>query len=190
MRFIKIWLLLVVIVLAGGLFYFSESFTANSTETVDNTEIGGPFSLTDQHGKKISDQNFKGKFMLIYFGFTNCPGTCPVDMAAMTEALKKLGDNAKKIAPIFITIDPKHDTPQHLTKYLKNYYPAFTGLTGTEAELTSTRKEYKVFAEESAAGVFNHSSHIYLMDKDGKYLTHFDSGIDAGELATKIKEYL
>jgi len=193
MKLVKIWLLIVSLSFLGGLFYFTESFSSSTAANGAEPEspIGGPFHLIDQNGKKVSDKDFKGRLMLVYFGFTNCPGVCPVDMAMITDSLKKLGKAADKVAPIFITVDPVHDNPAALKKYLKNYYPTFTGLTGSEKQIKEVEKEYKVYAEESATpGIFNHSSNIYLMDAEGKYLTHFAPGVDAEQVAAGIKKYL
>src|SRR5580765_5659792 len=122
------------------------------TEDIPSGEFGGPFSLTDQFGKRRTDMDFRGKYMLIFFGYTYCPDVCPTTLAVEKEALDKLGALANRIVPIFITVDPKRDTLDKLKSYLSSFdasqpstRPNFVGLTGTDEEIAKTAKAYRVY---------------------------------------------
>ncbi|MGV8997498.1 MAG: SCO family protein [Parvibaculaceae bacterium] len=155
--------------------------------------IGGPFTLTDESGKKVTDRDFAGQYMLVYFGFTSCPDVCPTELQAMTAALTTLGPKGDKIVPVFITVDPERDTPQVLGTYVKQFSPRLKGLVGTPDELAAVAKEYKVFYEKvkddttSGDYTMDHSSVVYLMGPDGKFLTFFGPGTTPDEMAAKIK---
>src|SRR5512134_1576332 len=105
-------------------------------------EFGGPFSLTDQDGMRRTDIDFRGKYMLIFFGYTNCPDVCPTTLAVEAEALGKLGERANQIVPILISVDPKRDTPERLKAYMSAFGPNFVGLTGTDEEIEQAADAY------------------------------------------------
>src|SRR5258707_10162626 len=136
-------LVLLALVAAGALWRLGDPRSQSVTETPasPSAELGGPFSLTDQDGMRRTDMDFRGKYMLIFFGYTSCPDVCPTTLAIEAEALDKLGSRANAIAPIFITVDPKRDTPVKLKAYLSAFdarppgaRPNFTGFTGTDEE--------------------------------------------------------
>ena len=141
---------------------------------------GGGFDLIDQNGRPRSDRNFAGKYRLIYFGFTNCPDECPLDLKKMTGALQALPRNtAARVAPIFITVDPERDTPAVLKPYVAMFSPDLTGLTGTPAAVTRVEQGYKVYAARiKPAGATEytmaHSSQMYLMGPDGTFIDVLD----------------
>ncbi len=114
--------------------------------------IGGHFSLLDTGGKRVTDADFRGKLMLVFFGYTHCPDVCPTELQNMAEALDKLGRDADKLAPIFISLDPKRDTPDVLSSYVKNFSPRITGLTGDQSEVASAAKAYRVYFRKAASG--------------------------------------
>lgn len=157
-------------------------------------QIGGPFSLIDQNGQRRTDADFRGRHTLVFFGFTNCPDVCPTTLATISEALNKLGPKADGVVPIFISIDPQRDTPAALKPYLASFGPRFVGLTGTEAEVAKAARAYGVYYQKvplDAGGYsMNHSSIIYLMGRDGKYLAHYqlEAGPDAlaADLAKRL----
>ncbi len=159
-----------------------------------DVQIGGHFTLVNQDGKKISDAEFNDKLKLVYFGFTNCPAICPAGMALITQAMDGLGEKAKNVQPFFITIDPERDTAEKMKDYVSNFHKSIQGLTGTKPEIDEIVKAYRVFSkkvgEESGDYMMDHSSYIYLMDKDGKYLTHFGNEQSADELVQGIGKYL
>ncbi|HEY4343095.1 MAG TPA: SCO family protein [Parvibaculum sp.] len=158
--------------------------------------IGGPFTLTDQSGKKVTEADFKGKYMLIYFGFTFCPDVCPTELQVMAGATSKLGPKAGEVQPIFVTIDPERDTPDVLAKYVKQFDPRLIGLTGTPEQIARIAKEYRVFYEKvkddesSSDYTMDHSSVAYLMGPDGKFLTFFPPGVSPEEMAEKIGTFM
>ena len=159
-------------------------------------QIGGPFSLVGADGKPVTDRDFRGRYMLIFFGFTHCPDICPAELQVIAQALEQLGDKAKNVVPIFITLDPERDTPEAMGNYLKSFGPNFVGLTGSPEAIAAAAKAYrvsyaKVEDKESAAdyGV-DHSALVYLMDPKGRYVTHFSYGLSAEQMAEKLGKLL
>ncbi len=168
----------------------------NAPETVqsDGTPlIGGPFSLVDTNGKRVTDHDFRGKLMLVFFGYTHCPDVCPTELQTMSDVMAKLGPAADKVAPIFISVDTKRDTPQALADYMKNFDARITGLTGDQNDIASAAKAYRVYyrkAGDSANGDYtvDHSAFVYLMDGSGKYITHFTFNTAPEAMAAVIKK--
>lgn len=192
------YLLAGVGILAVGLIAFVLLFNFGNGGKIVRTSgtalVGGPFSLVDQNSKPFTEKDLKGKYSLIYFGYTYCPDVCPTELQVMTGALEQLGDLAKQIQPVFISIDPARDTPAVMKEYVSNFYPGMIGLTGTPAQIAAVAKEYRVYyakaAEKGASKddyTMDHSSIIYLMDPDGKFIKHFSYGTDATKLANGIK---
>jgi protein SCO1/2 len=158
--------------------------------------VGGPFSLVGTDGKPVTDRDFRGRYMLIFFGFTHCPDICPAELQVIAQALEQLGDKAKNVVPIFITLDPERDTPEAMGSYVKSFGPNFVGLTGSPEAIAAAAKAYrvsyaKVEDKESAAdyGV-DHSALVYLMDPEGRYVTHFSYGLSADQMAEKLGKSL
>ncbi|HUX79020.1 MAG TPA: SCO family protein [Alphaproteobacteria bacterium] len=157
--------------------------------------IGGAFQLVDKDEKTRKDTDFKGKPMLVYFGYTFCPDICPTALYHMTQAMEELG-GAKTIQPIFITFDPHRDTPSHLKAYSQNFHKDFVMLTGSKEQVNQAIKAYRVHAsrssEESGADdyLMDHSSLIYLMDKEGKYRAHFNHKTPPTEIVKRVRLYL
>jgi protein SCO1/2 len=136
--------------------------------------VGGPFTLTDQAGKQRSDTDFRGKLMIVYFGYTYCPDVCPADLMAITQALDALGPAAGDIQPLFITIDPERDT-KVLAEYVSAFHRSFIGLTGSSEEIREVANAYKAFYvkvrdERSGDYSIDHTGVIYLMGRNGEYL--------------------
>ena len=157
--------------------------------------IGGNFELLDQNGKPFTDADLRGRYSLIYFGYANCPDVCPTTLQAMTEALEMLGPLTAKIRPVMISVDPERDTPQALKEYLENFHPSFIGLTGTPEQVRQAAQAFRVFYRrvkgvEGGSGdyLMDHSSIIYLMDPEGRYLDHFPSSVTADRLAKGVRE--
>jgi len=140
--------------------------------------IGGPFALIDHHGKTRTDADFRGKLLLVYFGFTHCPDICPSDMMAMAGALTALGPQANQVQGLFISVDPKRDTPELLAAYVESFHDNIVGLTGDETAIRRAAHAYKVYFNkvpgrgEDDYG-FDHSAYIYLMGRDGKFIGVF-----------------
>jgi len=155
--------------------------------------VGGPFALTDQSGKLRSDQDFRGQHMLVFFGYTNCPGPCPTALNNMTLALNELGNAADKVTPIFISVDPSRDTVAAMHDYIASFHPRFVALTGPQPEIEKVMREYRVIGEPEGSGegyTVMHSTSIFLMDGEGRYLTHIPSDAAPADIAAGIKRYL
>jgi protein SCO1/2 len=158
------------------------------------SSIGGPFALTDQHGHEVKDTDFRGKLMLVYFGYSFCPDVCPTTLNQVVLALRALPpEQQAQIAPIFITVDPERDTVAQMADYVTSFSPALIGLTGSEAQISAVSKEYHVYARKAGVGAnygVDHSSILYLMGKDGRFLRHFDGNISAEDLARGLEQAL
>jgi cytochrome oxidase Cu insertion factor (SCO1/SenC/PrrC family) len=158
--------------------------------------VGGPFTLTDHTGKRVTEKDFRGRFMLIFFGFTYCPDVCPTALQVMSAALEKLGPAAQRFTPVLVTIDPERDTPAQLAMYVKSFDPRLVGLTGSPAEIDAVSKAYRVYVKKvadpkSTAGyTFDHSSIIYVMGPDGEYRTHFTHATNVDVLADRLRKLL
>lgn len=157
--------------------------------------IGGAFELVDKDGKIWKDTDFKGRPFLVYFGYTYCPDICPTALYHLTKAAEKLG-GAKAIQPIFVTIDPERDTPQQLQIYAQNFHKDFIMLTGNKAQVDKAVKAYRVHAARVSDErgkedyLMDHSSIIYLMDRDGKYRAHFNHQTSPSEIIARVKQYM
>jgi protein SCO1/2 len=158
--------------------------------------IGGPFSLVGADGKPVTDRDFRGRYMLIFFGFTHCPDICPAELQVIAQALEQLGDKAKKVVPILITLDPERDTPQAMANYVTSFGPNFVGLTGSPEAIAAAAKAYRVayskVENKDSAGDYSvdHSALVYLMDPEGRYVTHFSYGLSADQMAEKLGKSL
>ena len=164
--------------------------------SVGQALVGGPFTLTDHTGKRVTDQDFRGKFLLVFFGFTNCPDVCPTALQVMAAALDKLGPNAARITPVLISVDPAHDTPAVLATYVASFHPRLVGLTGSQAEIDAVAKAYRVYVKKvpdpkSTAGyTMDHSSIIYVMGPDGSYRAHFTHATSPDVMAVRLSGML
>jgi cytochrome oxidase Cu insertion factor (SCO1/SenC/PrrC family) len=157
--------------------------------------IGGPFALTDQTGVVRHDSDFRGKLMLIYFGYTYCPDACPAALTVMTSALDELGDAAKDVQPIFITVDPERDTVVQMKSYASNFHPRLLALTGSAEQTIAAARAYRIYFEKvkpegSSEYLVDHSSLTFLMGRDGKFLTYFGPEATADQMAAAIKKHL
>ena len=187
---------LIVLVLAAGLGAFA--FLNRQIPGINGSGtalVGGPFTLTDQTGKRVSEKDFLGRHMLVFFGFTYCPDICPTELQVMTAALDMMGADGDRIQPVFITVDPERDTPEVMKSYVENFGPRLVGLTGSLEEITAVAKAYRVyFAKAAKTGtddyLMDHSSIIYLMGPDGRFLKHFTYTTDAQKLAAALKDTL
>jgi cytochrome oxidase Cu insertion factor (SCO1/SenC/PrrC family) len=156
--------------------------------------IGGPFTLTNQDGQRMTEQDFRGKYMLVAFGYTSCPDICPAELQAMANAMDQLGAKADQVNPVFVTIDPERDTVAQIANYVKNFHKRFIGLTGTPEEIKQAARAYRVYyaraeAANSALGyLMDHSAFIYLMNPQGEYVTHFSSATPSEKIASTIEK--
>lgn len=160
-----------------------------------SVSIGGDFTLVDQNGATRRPADFRGKLMLVYFGYTYCPDVCPTELQTMGDALDLLGDKGDEVQPIFITVDPERDTPDQLRMYADSFHPRLLALTGTPAEVAQAARAYKVFyrkAEQPGGGEYlmDHSSFVFLMSRDGRYLMHFLPSATPEAMAEAIRKRL
>ena len=164
--------------------------------------IGGNFELVNHLGKNVTNKDFKNNFLLVFFGFTNCHDTCPNTLNNISEVMDQF-DKSVNIIPLFITVDPRRDSIEVLKKYLTNFHPKIIGLTGTNEQITFVKKKYKIFSKkvmpiEKEGHVdhdhgdydVDHTTIIYLMDKKGRYLTHFSTETNNSLMLEKINQYM
>jgi cytochrome oxidase Cu insertion factor (SCO1/SenC/PrrC family) len=159
--------------------------------------IGGPFALIDHRGKPRTDKDFRGKMLLVYFGFTSCVDVCPTDLQNIGLALEKLGPAGTAIQPLFITVDPERDTPRRLAAYVPSFHPTLVGLSGSAAAVRQAADAYRVWYRKGPKGQgsltgydVDHSAAIYLMDRDGKYVDFFPPGTPADRMAEILRRVL
>lgn len=157
--------------------------------------VGGPFTLTDQHGKKRSLSDFRGKLVLLYFGYTFCPDVCPTDLAAIAHLMALMGTDADKVQPVFVTLDPARDTAVVLREYAAAFDVRFVALRGTEAETRRVATLYKTYYEKvgpvnSKNYVIDHTAFIYLIDREGRYVAFFPPGTTPERMQVMVRETL
>src|SRR5262245_2439993 len=158
--------------------------------------IGGPFTLVDQTGRTVTDQDFRGRYMLVFFGFTHCPEVCPAELQVMSVALDELGPKADQVVPIFITLDPERDTQEAMGAFVKNFGSRFVGLTGSPEAIAAAADAYRVAYAKIQEDVrkpdysIDHTGLVYLMGKDGEYITHFAYGTPAAKMTETLRRYL
>ncbi len=158
--------------------------------------IGGPFTLEDGNGKAVTDKDFRGKYMLVYFGYTFCPDVCPTTLNELADALDHLGAKAERLQPIFITVDPKRDTPEVVKQYAAAFSPRLIGLTGTSEEIAQVAKAYRVYYAEHRTGPgpndysMDHSSILYLMGPDGRFIAPIRTDESSSEMAADIAKLI
>jgi cytochrome oxidase Cu insertion factor (SCO1/SenC/PrrC family) len=159
--------------------------------------IGGPFELVDQHGAPRTDADFRGRYMLMYFGFTHCPDTCPTALLKMTEALEALAEldaaKAERVVPVFISVDPERDTPEALRSYAEHFHRRLVALTGTPRQLEALGRVYGVFFAKVPTGergeyLMDHASFVYLIGPEGKYIRHFESDVSVDDFVAALRQ--
>lgn len=196
---------LLTVILAGfligalggaGALVLTRGASGPNVETSGKALIGGPFALIDQTGKTVTDRDFRGKYMFVFFGFTHCPDICPAELQVMAATLEELGDQAKDVVPIFITLDPERDTQEAMAAYVKNFGQRFVGLTGSPEAIAAAAKAYRIsyskFQEDKTKSDYSidHSALVYLMGKDGEYITHFAYGTPAAKMTETLRRYI
>ena len=157
--------------------------------------IGGPFTLSDPAGRQVALADFRGKLVLLYFGYATCPDVCPTDLATIGMALRELGAAAAAVQPIFITLDPQRDTPAVLREYATVFDPRFVALSGSEDEVRRVATDYKVFFEKvPLAGTktyaIDHTAYTFLLDREGRFVILFPPGTESGRMVEMLREQL
>lgn len=197
----KIWLFgtgLVIglaLVLGAGWALLDRNYTYNGVVVVDPPPPAADFTLTDQHGQPFRLSQQKGKFVLIFFGYTNCPDVCPITLSEFKRVKAMLGSQADRVEFVYVTVDPERDTVDRLAQYLPNFDPEFIGLTGDRATLERVWLDYGVVAEKqdsgSAAGyLVDHSTRTYLIDADGNWRINFPYGMEPEKIAQDLRHLL
>jgi len=175
--------LLVVLWLAGG--FRGVSAPAS---------IGGPFQLTDQAGQSVTEASLKGKPTLIFFGFTHCPDVCPTSLFEISEVLRAMGKDADRVNAYFVSVDPERDTAAAMKDYLSSFDPHLKGLTGDEAAVAKVISGFRVYAKKvplkDGDYTMDHTALIYLMDRDGRFVSPFNLKRKPEEAAADLKRYL
>jgi len=171
-------------------------FPGATLKTMGQALVGGPFTLTDHTGRRVTDQDFRGRFMIVFFGFTFCPDVCPTALQVMAAALDKIGSKAEQITPVLITVDPERDTPEQMAMYVKSFHPRLVGLTGSPEEIAAVAKAYRAYfkrvpdPKSSGGYTMDHSAIIYVMGPDGAFRTHFTYTVDANAMAERLTKLL
>ncbi len=201
-------LVLLAVALAGGAAAFFQFREKPAEETrregaarlmnelmSGKTAVGGPFTLEDQHGKRRSLADFRGKLVLLYFGYSFCPDVCPTDLAAIAQLIRMLGAEGDELQPVFVTLDPERDTRELLRGYVAAFHPRFVALRGSEDEVRRVATAYKVYFEKvrpPGSGVYlvDHMAFVFLLDREGRYVAFFPPGTSADRMAVMVREVL
>jgi protein SCO1/2 len=182
-------LVAVMLLAAGGYLFLSGSQPAALT-------VGGPFSLIDGDGRPVTDQTWHGKYMVVYFGYTYCPDVCPTTLSNLADALDKLGAKADRLQPLFVTVDPKRDTPPVVKQYAAAFGPRIIGLTGSAEQIAAAAKAYRVYYAEHRTGTgpddysMDHSSVLYLMGPDGRFIAPLRADQTGPEMAAALTKLM
>jgi len=164
---------------------------AAHTSAAARTDVGGPFQLTDQNGRRVTERSF-GEPALLYFGFMTCPAICPTDLAKMARISRQLKQQGISVRPVFVTIDPERDTPKKLKVYVNYFASDFVGLTGSAQEIVRITDAYHVYYKKVPSGdrpdqyMMDHSTLLFLIDSQGRYLKHFGRGMDEKEIEKQV----
>ena len=162
--------------------------------SVGVAQIGGPFTLVSQDGKQVTDRDYLGSPHLVFFGFTHCPDVCPTKLFEISEAFRAMGDRGKNVHALFITVDPERDTPEVMKNYLASFDPRIVGLTGDRAEIDKAIKAYRAYAKKvplkDGDYTMEHTALVYLMDKDGNFLSPFNTDKPPADAAQDIVKRL
>ena len=196
-RVLWVWVVALLIavpalVFVGNKYYGGSGGSAPTARPA----VGGPFTLVDTEGRAVTDADFRGRLMLVFFGFTYCPDVCPTALTSIAQALDRLGADADKVAAVFITVDPERDTPEQLKEYVRHFHPRLVGLTGTPEQVAAAAKAYRVYyAKAKVQGApgddytMDHTTITYLMGRDGKFLAHFSHGTEPEALAARVRTF-
>jgi len=189
---LAIWVL-ALLALVGVGFGLTTLLTSLWTSPDQAVSVGGPFTLVDDSGKTVSDRDFRGKWMLVYFGYTHCPDVCPTVLTHMANALDELGPKtAADVAPLFITVDPDRDTPAVMHNYLSAFDVHIHGLSGSDDQVTAAEAEYRVYAakhpEPDGSYSMDHSSIIYVMNPAGEFVANFTVETTVDAMAAKLRQ--
>jgi len=180
-------LLAVVALASGGAFFLSQGAPPPVTR------IGGPFTLIDPQGRQVTDRDLRGKYLLIYFGYTFCPDACPTTLTQVADALDRLGKQADKVQAVFISVDPARDTPSVIGRYAAAFSPHLLGLTGSAAQVATAARAYHVYYAAHGSGdsyTVDHSSLLFLMGPDGNFISLMPADAGGAAIAADLAKHL
>ena len=174
--------------------------SAQQTPPLAGARLGGPLDLVNQDGRRLSERDFAGQYRVIYFGYTYCPDVCPTDLQKVAGALKLLERDspalAKRVTPIFVTVDPERDGPAQVKQFVRAFHPRIVGLTGTPDQIAKVEKDFAIYARKQPGStpgsyLMDHSTAIYLFDPAGKPLAILpnEQGKDPADIAAEIKRW-
>ena len=199
----SLWLLAAIAPLLAVAFnpaLAQESDPARASRLMDDLmwgrgSVGGPFELIDHTGNQRTDADFRGKLLIVYFGYTYCPDICPTDLMQISLAIEKLGTAGADVQPLFISVDPERDTTSVLAQYVSMFHPRLIGLTGTPDRVRAVADSYKAYyakylPPDGAAYLIDHTGFVYLMDRSGEYLGFFPPGTSADRMVEIIRQHL
>lgn len=194
-RYTAYAMIALALVWAGGMLWFrgeTPRLGEIGIALPGGASLGGPFTLVNAAGETVTEASFRGRWMLVYFGYTFCPDVCPTELQTMTAALDRLGTLAERIVPVFITVDPERDTPAALAEYVKLFDERLVALTGSAEQVAAAAKSYRVYyarskGKDSADYLMDHSSFLYLIGPDGGFRALYRQGMAADELAEALK---
>ena len=157
--------------------------------------VGGPFTLEAPDGTTITDETYRGKWLLVFFGYTFCPDTCPTTLSHIALSLQELGADAQKVQPIFITVDPARDTPEVMGQYTEAFDSRIVGLSGSPQQIAVVMQEYGVYSEQHEIGthgdyLVDHTAYIYLMDPRGRFVRGLDSDASSRDIADTVRNII
>ena len=182
------------LVLCLGVILFVAGGRGAGTGVIQAAAIGGPFRLTDQDGKAFSNQDLRGRTFLVFFGFTHCPEVCPTTLFEISEIMRNLGPDADRTAALFVTVDPERDTPEAMKDYMASFDPHVRGLTGDADALAAVAKAYRVYYKkvplDGGYYTMDHTAIVYLMDKDGRFVSPFNMRRTAEAAAADLRKHL
>ncbi len=187
----------VAIAVAASGFWLWKNETGFTVSSIFTPKSVRPFTLVDHNGKNVTDRDYLGQYILVLFGYTFCPDVCPTGLTTMSEALDQLGEDAKKVTLLFISIDPERDTPEHLKDYVENFHPRLVGLTGSAAQVAAAAKSYKALYIKLKDDdgdpdnyLMGHTSSAFLSGPDGNPIISFNQKVGPEEMALKMKKFI
>jgi protein SCO1/2 len=153
--------------------------------------VGMPFALSDQHGARVGTAQWRGRVVLLYFGYMFCPDVCPTDLRAIGDAIDSLGADGASVQPVFVTLDPERDSAALIGRYAESFHPRFAALRGSDAETRRVAEAYKVFYEKvplrSGGYAIDHTSFTYVLDREGRYVGYFPPGTGGSRMADFVR---
>lgn len=196
-RKVRLGLLLVAILVAAIGYGIYRDLSGSGRDRTAEQTIGGPFTLVDQDGRTVTDRSFRGRLVLVHFGYTYCPDICPTSLTTMAEAIDQLGADGDEVVPVFISVDPERDTPDQLKMYAAYFHPRLVALTGTPEQIAAVAKTYRIYytkldgkAGDPGDYQIDHTAIIYLMGRKGEFRAHFPYRTPAAAIAARIRENL